>query len=284
MADDFDAELQRALEESAKLHMATCTTLRLDLEIKVPRSDLERPCSQHWKGDWQHQNGDLIQLDTLNQFAAHWAPLIEEFQTATATCGYMVMAHCVMLRQCLRGAGPLSRGKLEDIVEALRKPEAVEPVLREAMAFVSARRRAWIESHARDFPSEAERNRYMTAWVANYEISDFLRQRAEEDPTDTPCQLFARYNQWPERKVATQEEHVRLLEEERFGGCTDEKGHVTYGPDDAMFIVETIRPSRALQTPQEFLLGSRHTVLPDSDDAEGPQPTKPWIVAADLII
>ena len=54
-----------------------------------------------------------------------------------------------------------------------------------------------------------------TAWVANFEISDYFRQGAGSGGS---FPYFARFNQYPERCHATHEEYVRLAEEERFGG------------------------------------------------------------------
>ena len=251
MTHSDDAELQRALELSAKEHAAQVSRDVLRTEFRVRRTDLPPPCAHHWPRQRVPQEGLLLQVDTLNQFGPWAKPLIKEFETPSAICGYMAMANAVLLRRLLPRGGGWSLASLQSAWERLRDAEAVRPVVREAMEFVARSRRAWVQSHPRDFRTARARADYMTAWVANYEISDFFRARATAGAGD-PGLYFARFNQWPEVSDATHEELQRLREEKRFGGVADPFGKITYGPDDAVYFVERFVPERRLEAPAEF--------------------------------
>lgn len=249
----MDDDLQQALELSAKAHVASCTSLVLEGERRMERHELGSPNAQHWSaGLWAPQDGALLQVETLNQFAQHWLPLMEEYRTPTATCGYMAMAHAVLISRIMPQEAIWSPSRLDEVLRKLRDVQFVEPCVREAMAFVAKSRESWMDSHRVDFPTEDSRRKYSTAWVANYEISDFLQEQHQKG-ADMSGVFFARANQWPERCIATHEELVRLSEEERFGGnpASGNEGKV-FRDGDSAFIVESFAPQRSLQTPEEF--------------------------------
>lgn len=250
---DFDSEMQRALELSAQEHMATQTTVVLDSMLATPRHDLGMPCSQHWRSPHAPATGVVMQLDTLNQFAQHWAPVIHEFKAPSSICGYMAIANAMILQKTMPAGDSWSKNTLKEMLQLLRDPAVVEPIVREAMHSIAADRKAWLTSHASDFPSEMDRKRYLSAWVANYEISDFFQAQASIGQLNGAPIHFARYNQWPMFAEATGEERVRLLEEQQFGGCVDNYGAVKLQADDSMFLVESFTPSRRLDRPEDFL-------------------------------
>lgn len=245
-----DEEMQRALELSAQEHEATVTTLSFDMEVQYARRDLGIPCLQHWPGPWTAQEGVVVQADTLNQFSQHWAPMIREHGAPSAICGYLSVANALAIRRLMPASGTWTRGQLDELLRKLRTLEAVESDVRRVMRFIADSRAAWIADHPSDFETEMERRRYMSAWVANFEISDFLRSSGEA----SLGVCFTRYNQWPERPVATHEEWHRLAEEERFGGRNGSGGGATeYAEADSVFILERFVPDRSLQSPTEFL-------------------------------
>lgn len=271
--DGNDEDLQRALQLSAQQHMATATTLVLEQELQVPRREFGAPNPQHWKGRWQPQEGVMLQVDTLNQFSQHWLPLIQRFGAASSICGYMAMANAMLVHRAAPASGSWSRAQLDDLVGRLRDPKLVEPVVAEVMEFVSRSRRAWMEKTPQGFESDADRRRYLLAWVANYEISDFLRHEAEAGRMERAGVFFARYNQWPERASATHEEWHRLAEEQRFGGWRDAMGASHFDEGDSEFLVERFRPKRELRAAGDFLAGW---------EADARPPAAPSVFIADL--
>lgn len=119
---------------------------------------------------------------------------------------------------------------------------------------------------------------YRSAWIANFEVSDYLREKCSLSRADcagtsahvaidvdsdeasahraAPGRLiFVRRNQWPMRElIADHEEYDRMLEEARFGGAvTDaQTGAVTFAPGDCSIFVEAVA-LRTLLSPAEFL-------------------------------
>jgi len=117
------------------------------------------------------------------------------------------------------------------------------------MSFVRKSREKYISSHLHDFPTPNSKNDYLKAWVANYEISDFLRELPEEL---RKCVVFLRINEHAEIDSATHEEKKRIREdEEQFGGKGPKGIPKSYGPNDSMMIVEVFYPKRKLLRPLE---------------------------------
>jgi len=125
------------------------------------------------------------------------------------------------------------------------------------MKFIHDWRSRYIEDHLTEFPTEKSKKDYKRAWIANYEISDYLRSKLsfmKEISREKTCQiLFIRYNEVPEFDVATHEEKTRMIEEQfPFGGKKGVKTDPTCfpGPGDSMIIIESFLPERKLETPE----------------------------------
>lgn len=192
--------------------------------------------------DRQPQDGIIFQIDLLNQFCKVFHSQVQEFDPPRALCGYFTMAHCLLLPRLLPKAA-CSRAELVSALAPLNDDQVVGAAVAEAVRAVYLSRTAWLDAHSKDFTPVA-RQRYLSAWVANFEISDWLREKSP------PGVYFARYNQWPEFGVSTHEEAERLIEEKQFGGKTGPEGNV-YGPGEAVFFVEQFRPWKFLR-PEEF--------------------------------
>lgn len=229
-----DKQLMAALEASAREHQSTHSKLKLKSRFSKPRSETMRD-------DWPDMpqvpcTGVMLQINTFDQFNHEkFGRSIAEFNAPTAICGYASMAGVLALARHLPETGLKGQEAIEVLASKLRDVDALLPDIRRAMSFVAKSRRRYIEDHPASFKSRREEDAYMKAWVANYEISDFLKA---EGVAGT---FFMRFNQWPERKEATHEESERLLEEQRFGGAVGNKSSSVmydYAAGDAMFIVE----------------------------------------------
>jgi len=195
--------------------------------------------------------GILKQLNTLNQFHQTFLPSIKDFQAARAICGYMVMAHTVLLSKFIPENGIRTTSDLNKIRQLLQDINVVLPEVRKSMDFVFKCRKRRTVSHRKDFKNKKERKKYLHAWVANYEISDYFISRRKEI---APFVNFLRYNQYPELEISSHEEKERiLLEEKPFGGKpSDKKDERKYGEHESVFIFESFYPSRQLLTPEEY--------------------------------
>jgi len=196
--------------------------------------------------------GALLQINTLDQFhSPTFRKSAEEFMSPNSTCGLFTMAHSIIVPKLLTQAVEdavstasgylrLTRNELETLVSAkggLRDVDVVLPELREAMRWLHESREKWIAGHAADFPGTTEHKAYLRAWVANYEISDWLCTRV----LPGSAVHFVRYNQWPEHADATHEESVRIAKEERqYGGSrADGKEQISYADGDVLFWVDS---------------------------------------------
>jgi hypothetical protein len=197
MSGDGDYDLMRALEESAKMHQATIDAVM---------------CSRSFD---EISHGQVLrQLPTFNQFHPRWNVLIERYGTASAICGYTASAcACLVAERCIEAPSqPPHLMTMQQVQSLFRDLTTIDPIVEDAMRFVSEGRKAYMRAHPSEFPAGSSRTgNYLKAWVANYEISDYLRSRKSELKRRL---LFVRYNQYGELADATHEEKARLLADE----------------------------------------------------------------------
>ena len=246
---DFETDLAAALAASIEDHQQEHSTLVLDSRFVTRRADIVRSDAALVKClAGEPRNGQLTQLNLFDQFHPVFNDLIEEHSTPSSICGYVACALAKQLARRLAGS-PCSYTSAVDAMaaaEALRDGIALKPQLADVMAYIRASRERWIAEHPADFPNDQSRRDYLTAWVANYEISDYLACQTAKDVDGV---VFLRFNQWPERGSATHEEAERLLEEVRFGGGQGDKADtVTYSEAEpgtySMFVVEDFGADR----------------------------------------
>jgi hypothetical protein len=104
-----------------------------------------------------------------------------------------------------------------ELQEALCNMPAVDPEVEATMQYIQDCRWSYVEQHAADFKDNAPMH-YQKAWVANYEVSDYLRHACPS--ALQPRIAFVRLNHgWqakgaPAVEDATHEERTRILEGE----------------------------------------------------------------------
>jgi hypothetical protein len=191
--------LHRALEQSAREHRATASALHLSSAYATPRSGAPQRPGPPALPHGTPRRGLLRQINLFNQFHESFVPLVTEFTAPHAICGYCACAAALVLNRDLShgvegtaaAAGVPSEATALAAAYRLRDVEGLKPTLREAMAHVLASRQRYIAAHAEEFAelgSSADAaaqdtlppsspGAYRSSWVANYEISDFLRSR-----------------------------------------------------------------------------------------------------------
>jgi hypothetical protein len=251
---DLEAALAASAAEAAAQHN---TSLRMDQTLP-PLRRTAGFCAQH---------------NLLDQFHATWQPAISRHQTASAICGYLTIAHVRLLRSLLAGAPqnrPLTAADIARLGQQLMAtPEQrVLCEVERAMASILRKRTAYVAAHPADFDATTELQ-YLRAWVANYELSDELRDSLDAEVAVAslfaadggsgapPPAYFSRFNEWVSIADATHEERARIAaEQSRFGGTLDAKGVAQFGDGDAAVILECFGPKRAaapeLLTPTEW--------------------------------
>eukprot|EP00996_Jenningsia_fusiforme_P002589 NODE_3415_length_981_cov_34.399142_g3137_i0.p1 GENE.NODE_3415_length_981_cov_34.399142_g3137_i0~~NODE_3415_length_981_cov_34.399142_g3137_i0.p1 ORF type:complete len:323 (-),score=65.56 NODE_3415_length_981_cov_34.399142_g3137_i0:13-906(-) len=138
------------------------------------------------------------------------------YGAADSICGFIVCGICDFLHT--NAEDDLSPQK---VIGLLADVSRLAPSVERSMAWIQNDRTAYIEEFSSEFSSAADRTEYLKAWVANYEISDYLNTQVvtSERPWSF---LFVRCNQYPELEVASHIERRRIIAEEAAFGL-DEK-------------------------------------------------------------
>jgi len=267
----FEAELAAALDASAAAAAAQTAELRLDRTFPpLARS-----------------SGSCLLRNVLNQFHDLFRAAIAEHRTGSAICGYLTIAHVRLLRSLLARfpERPLTMEELTRLGDALMaSPDLVLREVERAMASIRRKRSRYVEAHRADFDKAAE-NQYYRAWVANYEISDELRESPDTnepvaslfvDGSDgSPPVCFSRFNEWVSIGDATHEEKERIAsEQQRFGGRVDDSGVSHFGDGESAVILERFRrPDHPIEmlTPLEWAQA-------EAADGVAPDALRVWAV------
>ena len=203
--------LLKALEESARMHGEENTK---------------------WSLTDDYNEGALLQIGVFNQFNQGFVKnMHQDVHAPHALCGFIASA----MSLAFADVKLCNLEDIEKVREKMQNRDFVEPLVRESIKFIYDCRIRYTESHEDYFPGEKDGKNYLCNWVANYEISDFLRSKQKEGV------VFIRFNQFPQISCATHEEKQRLLEEEKFGASEDE----------LVLLAESFYPERKLQTISE---------------------------------
>ena len=193
--------------------------------------------------------GTITQINTFDQFNSLFVNLSRQYGLCSAICGYFSSAYAVLIQEYLlslssSGAEFSLAYLVKDILLNL---DIVLPCLQEVMRFTRHSRDAFAIAHGQTQADSAA----LREWVANFELSDYLRYKAFRCD-ETSCPIFVRYNQWPQRKEATPDEFERLIEEERFGGVSHKGGQVTYKENESVYFVDMLIEGGVFYSPTEF--------------------------------
>lgn len=217
------------------------------------RSSFRRP-------DGQHANptpGQLLQINTIDQFSDWSAPSIAEFNAPNAVCGFCTLGNALILSRLLKmdRSEVVSQSRLADIVAEMRNEQRTLSEMREAMQFTYEKRLKWMNKQPESYWNAKKRKSdCIRVWAANHELSDYMISRVVGGDKSLESIHFLRYNQWPERDHGEWEEAERLIEEKPFGGENKgEKDTVELEAGSSRFIVERFCPTRILQRPEDWL-------------------------------
>lgn len=199
--------------------------------------------------------GNLEQRNTLDQFHSHFLPLKHNYETPGAMCGYFSIANAMLLSRRLPPRHTLSRHELNEVLIQLEDLDVVSGEVERVMKFVQQCRHEYIEKHTTRFENPSvDIPHYQSDWVANYEISDFLRTEAATGALSDSIHFF-RYNQMPEFDEAKHEERERMEEERCFGSAVipGDKQSAPLQPGATRFIVECfVAPEQGLRRPEHW--------------------------------
>ena len=185
--------LMRALEESAAMHQTTISTVN---------------CDREFTDDTSPEGTILHQVPIFNQFHERWNELIGKYDTASAICGYTAIAIALVLCELNPHVHTMTKVQVQ---AALCDLTVIDPKVEDAMRYVQTCRKRYVEQHPDEFRSTTDVKMYMKAWVANFEISDYLRFAY---PSSCGQVAFVRFNQSKAIADSSHEEKTRILAEE----------------------------------------------------------------------
>ena len=167
--DDFDRELQAALDASAA-EAGAGATLLIGSQRSVSRKCMAQREDKH--AFIKPTDGTIYQIGTLNQFHVELQRITRENKGPAAICGYIVCAYARLLEQFLSKIdGDLLPENVQGICDILTDMNKVEPELRRVFTEIQDARLALSMSASE---SEYGQTETLSKWVANYEIGDFL--------------------------------------------------------------------------------------------------------------
>jgi hypothetical protein len=186
-AGDFDAQLRAAVAASLASEESNARRVHFDrgAAFCVPRAlapaRIAHAALENNTGSAMDSAATLEQVNTLNQFHDRFAAAADQYEAPRSACGYLAAAAalvCSDMVQRFPGGVVRTQAQLDALDLHLRDADALLPGVRHAMRFVQHSRAAYMRRHAAEFASAAECREYQRAWVANYELSDYLRHVA----------------------------------------------------------------------------------------------------------
>ena len=195
----------------------------------------------------------------MDQFGKDYDDLKTEYKTPRAICGYVVSGMAPYVAKAFKAE--MDHKDINGILTNLSKDSKVVRSLIEApMKSIQTQRKEYIASHKSEFKTRRDEDGYITDWVANFEISDYIQSiNSELDNV-----FFLRHCGWefPELAAETKHEEARRIEEEK---CF--KGQKVF--------IEVFWPKRKLMSIEEFIKERRDIKI----FKEG----RPMVFIADLL-
>ena len=198
------------------------------------------------------------ELKMLNQYSKFLKKTIYDYKSSKSICGYMVSVAGPILAQS--ASFMMQPSQIDAVIKKLKDPNVIVPELEKCMEIIQGQRQQYVRNHFGDFRTKKDRDRYITDWVAKYEISDLMQIIAPH----VENLFFIRYVgfEFPHLVRELQhEEKKRIKEEEVFKGNR--------------FIIESFCGGRKLQTLEEWLVEGRVKMLNEYD--------KPLVFIGDLL-
>lgn len=213
-ASEADLLMKEAAELHGEIYIPGLTggSLKLHKSFELP---VESSSSSSNSSE-SNGNSDSVyiirQVGSVNQFHNHWNHLICKYNTASAICGYTAIAGALIVAAMSEEE---YKARTTSTLElALSDISALDRGVEYSMSEIQKDRVRYTSANASSFKGAKEIDAYKKAWVANYEISDFLMRL---DPKISKHIIFVRFNQISQIHTATHEERQRLEEEREFG-------------------------------------------------------------------
>ena len=171
------------------------------------------------------------EVKVLNQLGKCFQKSIKEFNTPKQICGFIVSALGPLIAQNTSYVTHVT--DIENMLKSLNDPSVVIPEVEKCMEILQSQRTQYIQEHPQEFKTKKAKEKYLTDWLAKYEIGDLMQISASH----VANLFFVRYVsfQFPDLvKDVKHEEKNRLKDEEKFR--------------KERFVIESAFGTRKLQT------------------------------------
>jgi hypothetical protein len=152
------------------------------------------------------ENTFFREILIYDQWSSDFFELIKQYQTPSAICGYLAISLSYFISEhphkTVKEIEKLTLDISKSKEEILKRVEKV-------MKFIHNDRSNYIKKFKQDFKSQKEITTYMQDWVANYEISDFMKKNQNKE-------IFFIRNIERDLNSIKHEEFKRVSEEENF--------------------------------------------------------------------
>jgi hypothetical protein len=122
--------------------------------------------------------GEIWEMRIVDQWQDALHPMIEKYKLPSALCGVMTTSIAPTLASF--ESEVMSSGEVFDMVMKLRNLESFQSALENAGEYYHQDRVEYLKRYASEFETEDEKNHYLNDWIANYEISDFMRLKMKD--------------------------------------------------------------------------------------------------------
>ncbi|CAD8064463.1 unnamed protein product [Paramecium primaurelia] len=156
------------------------------------------------------ENTAIGQIYLYNQFSDEFSDLIEKFTTTQSICGFTSVGNAIALKQV--GS---QIGYVQAIQHLKKNSQLRRKYVQDAMIYIQNCRRKYIQQSQWLSQNQKDANNYLKDWVANFEISDYLREKKFENI------YFIRNVSWDHPELMDNikyEEKDRIQEEIPFKG------------------------------------------------------------------
>lgn len=185
--------------------------------------------NQHLAKIFPNTTIQLREVKIIDQFSDSVKTLISKYFISDSICGYIAPCVGIYIAQKLKNSS--FQKSIDILIENLNEQEILFNLVEGVIQFIQKDRTEYINKNSNLFLSEIEKQFYLKDWVANYEISDYLKTNPLKNL------FFFRFCglDFPtEAAECKHEEAKRLIEEEPFKGQT--------------YFIESFYPEQKLQS------------------------------------
>jgi len=163
----------------------------------------------------EYKDGFILEVKSLDQYSSEFDSVKKKYGTANSICGYVALAASYFIANKISTIKKevVSKQLLEELLPELCSIDKMRPHIVKIMSYMHSKRTTYIRKHPDEFKTEKERKGYCSDWLANFEVSDYIKENYSErlmilrhlsKSNNAPLDLYKH------------EEKKRLVEEDKY--------------------------------------------------------------------